>query len=61
MIDIYVSFITEYKNKMFDIIFKGCWLSKLGDVPLNYQTGVNQIQHSFSFYYQLMEFVEFEA
>jgi len=61
LVDIYVKVISEYKNTMFDIIFKGCWLSKLGKINLNYQTGVNEINHSFSFYYQLIEFKQFDS
>ena len=61
LLDIYVSIITEHKEKIFDIVFKGCWLSRLGSLPLNYQTGTNQVQHSFAFYYQLMEFQAFDV
>lgn len=60
LIDIYVSILSEFKNKLFDIVFKGCWLSRLGRLTLNYQTGENNIEHSFGFYYQLLEFQQFD-
>lgn len=60
MMDMTITIITEYKNKIFDIVLQGCWLNKLGQLPLNYQTGINEIYHSFSFYYQILEFRNFE-
>jgi len=60
MIDMTITIISEYKNKIFDIVLEGCWLNKLAALPLNYQTGINEIYHSFSFYYQILRFKDFE-
>jgi len=54
--DIALYILSEFKQPIFYINFKGCWLNRLGGFSLNYQDGYNQIEGSFTFKYAYMQF-----
>lgn len=56
--DITVYLLSEFKNPMFSIVFTGCWISSLQDIDLNYQSGEEVIQHSFTINYATYKFVD---
>ncbi len=54
-LDIALYLLTEFKQPIFYINFKNCWLHNLGGFTMNYQDGFNQLEGSFSFKYALMD------
>lgn len=50
-LDMTVYMLTEFKNVRFYFTFYGCWLQSLGSLDLNYQTGENNVMHSFTCMY----------
>ena len=53
-LDVALYLLTEFKQPLFYINFKGCWLQRLGGFTMNYQDGFNQLEGSFSFKYAYM-------
>ena len=56
LINTSIYILSEYKQPMFSIDFEGCWLSNIGGLTLNYQTGQRELEHTFRFRYGLMSF-----
>jgi hypothetical protein len=58
VVDISVIMISEYKQPMFTITFKGCWINTLQSIDFNYQSGEDNIQHAFTIKYATYEIID---
>ena len=56
LLDISVFVLSEFKKPLFSIIFRGCWISTLGEIDFNYQQGEENIQTYFTINYASYEF-----
>jgi hypothetical protein len=56
LLDITVFVLTEFKEPIFSIVFRGCWINRLGSIDFNYQSGEENIQHEFGINYATYEF-----
>jgi hypothetical protein len=56
VVDISILLISEYKKALFTMNFRGCWINSLQSLDLNYQSGEENIQHSFTVKYATFDF-----
>ncbi len=59
VLDLSVMLLSEYKNPIFSINYKGCWISAFDELQMDYQSNQDNVKHGFNIKYSLYEFEDF--